>query len=550
MPTISATKIRRLSATMMVCAVAIIAALYATSIFSDFINWDDPDYIVNNPALRVLDWQFVREAFTTSYMGWWMPLTWISLALDYHFWGLNPVGYHLTNVLLHSANAGLVVLLASRLLGSVTFSEGEGSGKAHAVTVLLAALLWGLHPLRVESVAWVTERKDVLNGLFSLATLISYLDYVRLKSLDGRGAAAYRMLAASVLLLLLSVMSKPVSVVIPAMLLLADWFPLGRFSREGWQRLLLEKIPYGVVVVAVALATVLFAAGNRILVAFDDLTLAKRFVLAGHSLFEYVSMSLYPVDIIHIYLLPWPFPASYAVKAAIVAGFCCLCLWLAPRKPWIPATWLAFVLPLLPVLGFLQNGAQSHAARFTYLAAVIPSIALAFVLHWAYERCTAVRGNRLAGKLLIAAVVLAVSALAVITLRHLAAWKNSETLWTRAIEIRPVGRAYYLRADYYLSVGRYRDAAVDLLKSIELANKAGFPEVFNLHALRGDALLKDGRPAEALEEFNRAISINPYPGYYYHRGLSLEALGRTVEANADFIRAGDATGPIEWRKLK
>ncbi|MFH1027993.1 MAG: hypothetical protein V1791_08325, partial [Pseudomonadota bacterium] len=126
--------------------------VYLPALFCDFINWDDPDYIINNPGIRLLDRQFLKEAFTTSYMGWWMPLTWISFAIDYRFWGLDPFGYHLTNVLLHSVNAGLVVLVADRLLNRMQGVEGKLQvGYLYPATLLLAGLLWALHPLRVES---------------------------------------------------------------------------------------------------------------------------------------------------------------------------------------------------------------------------------------------------------------------------------------------------------------------------------------------------------------------------------------------------------------
>jgi tetratricopeptide (TPR) repeat protein len=134
------------------------------------------------------------------------------------------------------------------------------------------------------------------------------------------------------------------------------------------------------------------------------------------------------------------------------------------------------------------------------------------------------------------------------TERLIGTWKNPETLWTRAIEIQPMGRAYYLRADYYLQAGRYTEAAADLSASITMGIKAGFPELFNLHALRGDALSKAGRFQEAVQEFTEAIALYPYPGYYYHRGKALQALGRQREAETDFLRAGPETGPIEWRK--
>lgn len=519
--------------------------VYLPALFCDFINWDDPHYITNNPAIRLLDWQFIREAFTTSYMGWWMPLTWISFAIDYHFWVLDPFGYHLTNVLLHAANTGLVVLVADGLLGQRQ-RTGAGGSYLYPAILLLAGLLWGLHPLRVESVAWVTERKDVLNGIFSLAAILCYVRYVHEKDSTGYSAPAIRYYVMSLLLLLLSLMSKPISVVMPAMLLVADWYPLRRFRKETVLHVLLEKVPFVIMVVVVSLATIHFAAGNQILVSYSDLPLLKRFVLAGNSLFEYCFMSLYPVDIIHIYLLPWPFPLSYTIKSLVIACFSAFCVWSYRKNPWLSATWIAFVLPLVPVLGFFQNGAQSHAARFMYLPGVAPSICVAALSLELYglvlSRCPRFL------RALTVAIVAVLLIYSVTTLRHLAAWKNPETLWSRAIAIRPVGRAYYLRASYFLIKGRYLEAADDLQKSIELGNKAGFTGMFNLYAARGDALNKAEKYEEAVQEFTKAIQLNPYPEYFYHRGLAFKGLGRIKDAESDFFRAGDRRGEIEWQK--
>jgi tetratricopeptide (TPR) repeat protein len=523
--------------------------LYLPALFCDFVNWDDPLYIIENPAIRLLDWKFVAEALTTSYMGWWMPLTWISLAVDYHFWGLNPFGYHLTNVLLHAVNTGLVVLVADRLLQG-SEAQVSGPGKYYYLTILLlAGMFWGLHPLRVESVAWVTERKDVLNGIFSLTAILFYLRYAQMRDEGGYTGKALRSYIFSLLFLMLSLMSKPVSVVIPAMLLVADWYPLNRIQKGRVLQILLEKVPFLILVLLITFATIQLASGNQILVSYDDLSFFKRCLLAGNALFEYCRLSLYPIGIIHFYLLLWPFPASYAVKTLAILIFSCFCFWNFKKNPWVPAVWLSFVLPLVPVLGFFQNGAQSHAARFTYLPAVMPAICAAVLVGEAYRK--GLKTNTRHARILLIGVIVAVLLFNVfMTERLVGSWRNTETLWTRAITIQPVGRAYYLRADYYLQTGKYDDAAADLQISIEMGKKAGFPQLFNLHALRGDALNKAGRYQEAFREFSEAIILYPYSNYYYHRGQALNALGNKQDAEADLLRAGDATGPITWQDAK
>ncbi len=181
-------------------------------------------------------------------------------------------------------------------------------------------------------------------------------------------------------------MAKPVSVVLPAMLLVADWYPLGRLQRGRILPVLAEKNTFLVLCASLSIATVYFASGATILVSFQDFPLVKRVVLAGNSIFEYVSLSIYPVGITHLYLLPRLFPVSYYLAMAVTITISCYCVYDCRKRPWLLATWAAFILPLLPVLGFLQNGAQAHAARFTYLPAVAPSIAVAAIIAALYRK--------------------------------------------------------------------------------------------------------------------------------------------------------------------
>lgn len=539
-------------------AVIISLLVFVRAVFCDFINWDDPFYVLENPAIKQLDWSFFQEAFTTTYMGWWMPLTWISLAIDYYFWGVNPVGYHLTNVVLHAVSTALVVMIADQLLRSLNgFYPGKqdeydeatrttgwkSSSHWHAYVLLLSGLVWALHPLRVESVVWVTERKDVLNGVFSLGTIYCYLRFFHQKCAGGDKASAKFYYMFSLGSLLLSLMAKPVSVVIPVMLLVTDWYPLKRFKQEKWRVILLEKVPFLVLVTVVSLMTLMLASGNQLLVSYQDLSLGNRFLLAGNALFEYGKLSLYPVDIINIYLLPWPLPLSYTIKTVCICCVSLYCIWNLKRRPWLPAAWLSFVLPLVPVLGFFQNGAQSHAARFTYLPAVLPSICGAALIG---VMCQRLRHWQRA--VLVVTSLLLPLLYAVQTYQLIGAWKNPETLWSRVIAIQPIGRAYYLRADYFAQKGRYDEAADDLLTSITMGQKAGYNQMFNLHARRGDVLNKGRRYTEAVQEFTKAIYYYPHPTYYYHRGLALQALGRVKDAEGDFGKAGANTGVIEWQK--
>lgn len=525
---------------MVTVAVAVCLLVYLRTLTCGFVNLDDPQYVYDNPAIRTFDLQFIIESFTTSYMGWWMPLTWISFAADYLFWGLNPLGFHLTNILLHAANTGLVVLIASRLLGPAA------GGRYSGWLPLFAALLWGLHPLRVESVAWITERKDVLNGLFSLGAILFYLRYVQASADSAQ--KNFRDYGIALLLFFLSLMAKPVSVVLPALFLLLDWYPLRRVQPGRIGRVVLEKLPFFLLSAASAAATLYLAAGETILVSFSDYPLGSRLLAAGYATVEYLRMSLWPTGLAHFYPILPDLPLAYYLHTLLAVGFTGYTIRTRRERPWLLASWLAFILPLLPVLGLLQNGAQSHADRFTYLPAVLPGITVVAIAASLLERFAA-RFPRY-GALLLAVLVSVPVVHALSSFQQIGYWRNSGTLWSRLIEVKPVGRAYYYRGDYYLSTGDFNAAASDFETAARMAKAAGNPEAFNLHAFRGAALQRAGRFSEAVDEFTTAINMFPCANFFYHRGIALRSLGRTAEAEEDFKRAGADNGPVEWRSLQ
>jgi hypothetical protein len=505
--------------------------LYLRALAGGFVNFDDQEYILDNVAIRSMGSGLITWALTHHYAGFWMPLTWISFAIDYRFWGLNPWGYHLTNILLHAGNAGLVVLLADRLCRE-RFSRSEASAPgrfSYPMLLFLAGLLFGINPLRVESVAWVTERKDVLNGVFSLGSIILYLRYAQ-KKVAGEGGAAADYVA-SLVLFALSLMAKSVSVVLPLMLLVADWYPLGRWRKGTVLPLLVEKIPYFVLSAAMAVSTVLIAA--RVNSLSTDLSVAQRFIISGNAIFEYGRLLLYPAGIIPLFAIPDPIPAGYYLKAVLVAGVCILMFALRKRS-WLPAVWLGFAIPLLPVLAFTQNGIQAFAARYTYLPSVVPSIAAATMFMMVYGKIAASPRPYLrfpAAGLLAALLVFYF----VETERQIGFWRDSGALWTRQISRQPIERAYFLRGMFHLENGNYRAAVDDFSASLPMAAGERLPSIY---ARRGEASIKGGRYEEAVRDLCRAIELAPVPSYYYQRALAFRGLGRQREAADDFMRAG------------
>jgi hypothetical protein len=428
-------------------------------------------------------------------------------------------------------------------LGGFQESSTSGSKWLHLTTIFLAGLLWGIHPINVESVAWVVERKNVLNGIFTLNCVLFYLGYLLKKNIRLERGGYYGDYIFSVLFLLLALMTKPVSVVIPVILMVLDWYPLGRLGKFGFKQIFTEKIPYFLLSALIAILTVLLASGQSILVPLDTYPLFNRCISSGAALFDYCLLMLYPIEIVAMYLIPNPLPVSFYVKTAVVAFFSLLCFCLYSRKPWLTATWLCFLLPILPTLHFFINGAHSICSHFAYLPSIAPSFAAAAIITQAYKKSISAQYRW--SRMLITVVVASLFLFYVsITEKLLGSWKNPETLWTRVINLRPVGRAYYYRADYYMTVGKYLEASEDLLISIRMANSAGYPDVFNLHALRADALNKIGQYKEAVDEFTAAIRDYPHPTYFYHRGRAFESLGLMEDAASDFRSAGEETGPI------
>jgi protein O-mannosyl-transferase len=521
-------------------AALICLLVYLRALSCGFVNVDDPDYVLSNPMIRHLDGELLSGAFTGSYLGWWMPLTWISFALDYRFWGVNPLGYHLTNIVLHAINTGLVVLIADRLcrgrFGGGAFPESRWQ---YPGLLILAGLLFGIHPLRVESVAWVTERKDVLNGLFSLGAVLLYLDFVRKKEQGGAGALGRYLL--SLALFSLSLMAKSVSVVIPAMLLVADWYPLERLKPGRFVPVLLGKLPFFLLSGAMSVVTIRLTAGHAQLVPYDVFPFQQRLVVSGNAVFEYCRLLLFPVGIRPFYEIPPVLPASFAVKgvAVLVVTGGALAVW--RRRPWLAATWLLFLLPLLPVLAFFQNGEQAMAARFTYLPSVAPSIAAA-ALAGAAWRHRAHNARFIAAALAVTFLLFCGGT----TLKLIGVWQDTGTLWSRVIELHPLGRAYSDRAFHYRTVGDHSAAIDDFSQAIRIAVDAAMPEIYNLYAFRGLTYAEAGQYDKAVADFSAAIALYPHPTYYYQRGLALREMGRAREAEADIARAGSGAGPIDW----
>lgn len=545
---------RAVIATVAAAAALICFVVHLKALTCGFINWDDTEYLLNNQVFRSFDMEMVVRAFTTIPINYWIPLTWISYAVDYRFWGMNPTGYHLTNIIIHSVNAALLVVITDRLFtwrpeflcGVLPDTPADsGRGLRYGALLLFVALLWGIHPARVESVAWATERKDVLNGFFLLGSLYFYLQYSMLKMQGSDMNVLLRPYLLSLLFFTGSVMSKPLGVVFPPLLFLLDWFPLGRIRRGEVVRILLEKIPYLLLAGGVAAVTIIMGEGQGAYIPLSEFPLSARVVVIGNALFEYVRLLLYPAGIITYYHLPQVIPQSYIYKAAIAFVLLAVSFFFGRGKPWLIATLLAFLIPLLPVLQLFPNGLQpALCTRYTYLPTLLPTIMIVLLIGKGFGRLSA--GFPRSAPLLAGGVVILLFYYGMVTQRLIGDWKNSGTFWTRVIETQPFERAYFYRGLYYADEGRFPEAVQDYSSTLDLLAAEHSPEIYNLYAFRGEAFAKAGRYPEALRDFDAAIAMFPHRLYFYHRGEVLQALGRLSEAAEDRARAGRARGQMHW----
>src|SRR6059058_3365520 len=400
---------------------------------NQFVNWDDDDNLVENPQYRGLGWTHLRWMWTTSHIGHYAPLTWMTFGLDYLLWGMNPVGYHLSNLLLHAANAAVFYLVARRILGLALPVPAQRGNVGLAASAAFAALLFAIHPLRVESVAWATERRDVLSGLFYLLTLLVYL---RAGEQGERGRSGYW---ASVGLFVCALLSKSMAVSLPVVLLILDVYPLRRLGGSlGWssastRRVYVEKIPFVLLAAAASAITLMAQLSNSAIVSVAHLSALDRLAVSAYGLSFYLWKTVVPLDLSPLYMLPQtvnpaatPFIVSYGGVLAVTA----IALALRRRCPGLPAAWLAYVVVLLPVLGIAQNGPQIAADRYTYLAAPGWAILVGAGLLscWRLSTSSTTGAPTTWGVAGIATGI--VIALEVLTWNQVQIWHDSGRLWT------------------------------------------------------------------------------------------------------------------------
>jgi hypothetical protein len=495
----------------------LVAVVFWRVIAFDFINFDDPDYVTDNSPVRAgLTLAGVKWALTTGHAGNWHPVTWVSHMLDVEVFGLWAGGHHLTNVVLHFINS---VLLYTFFL----YATG-----AKWRSAFLAAV-FAIHPTRVESVAWVSERKDLLSGLFFLLTLLAYAAYARRHPMqktgeprDMRGPAttskhgvgAYPRQAAKLPpkstsdsgtryaywlalgFLALGLMCKPMLVTVPFVLLLLDIWPLSRFAGLPVKALILEKAPFFLLSLVSCWVTVMAQSGGGAIESLSNLTLWQRISNSLVAYARYLSTFFWPTDLAVFY----PHPGDWAPIIVLAAGAALAAVSIAVvsrrKQPYAFVGWFLFVGMLVPVIGLVQVGSQSMADRYTYL----PFIGLLVVVAWAGDQ--ALPGSTYLRMVLCGFVV---GVCAVLTSMQLSHWRNSETLFARALAVtrnNPVAHFGYARA--LISQGRLEEGRHHLESALRLA-----PRMAKAKGELALILTSEGKLRDALNQYEQALAIRP-----------------------------------------
>jgi len=482
----------------------LVVSIYIKALGYDFITFDTLVYVTENARVQggiTLD--NLKWSFVTSFFSNWHPLTWISYMLDMELWGLNPVGFHATNIFLHACNSLLLFLTLKRMT-SATFRSW------------FVACLFALHPMHVESVAWIAERKDVLSTFFFLLTVISYLSYIQRQTLSR-----YSLVLIS---FVMALMSKGMVVTLPAVLLLLDFWPLCRFDFENSttrkrefvfnfeaatkHSILFEKIPLFLLSVFGAWMTIIAQQSN--LTPIEDISLTERVSTAFVAYTAYLEKTILPINLSPLYPYSGP-PSIYATTSAMLIFFSLTFTAILKRYhfPWFFVGWFWFSGCLIPVIGIVHVGHHFIADRYTY----IPHIGLFIMFSWGFHYVI----NRLLRKQHLFPVFcfFIITIFGIITFKQLNYWKNDKTLWSRALKVTK---------NNYFAENNFGNALflenMQLAKSYFIRSIAINDKYADAHSNLGLVLFQEGNLEEAIVHFKKAISLEPY-SYLSHFRLAL-----------------------------
>ncbi len=533
--------------------VAATAVVYVQTLWFDFISLDDYHYVTQNLLVQSgLGADSVARTFTSSYMSNWHPLTWMSLMLDYEIFGLNPGGYHLTNTLFHMANSVLLFIVFNRMTRALWPSA-------------FIAAVFALHPLHVESVAWIAERKDVLSTFFWILTMWAYAVYAEKPSV--------KRYAPVMVLLWLGLMSKAMLVTLPCVLLLMDLWPLGRIKnldsikRPGGLKILrnlvIEKIPLFVLIIISSYVTFIAQQKGGATTSLDLLPVWARLSNAFTAYMLYIWKTLYPTGLAIFY----PYSEDTLIIWRAVAGVLIVLItsiavvWQLRRRPYLSVGWFWFVGTLVPVIGIVQVGLQSMADRYMY----VPMIGLTIMVAWgAREFFHACNINHRTAAAVAGMIVAALIAMSFVQTSY---WRSNIALYSHAITVtqdnyfiyKSLGDAFADEGDNKKAIenymeairitpyfaGSYRGLGMLLMEEGKLDEASHYiskaanmtPGHTDAHLSMAVLLSEQGRYKEAEEKFKLTVDLNPYvPDLYVELGITLAEQGKYEEAIAQYKR--------------
>lgn len=503
---------------------ALVIFIYGQTVGFGFINFDDNQYVYENPfVFSGLSWTTIKWAFTEFHSANWHPLTWLSHQLDATLFGLNAGAHHATNVIFHLINS---------ILAFIVFQNYTKSFWKSAIV----AALFAVHPMHVESVAWISERKDVLSTMFWLLTIWTYFGYVE----KGKNRNCYLL---TLLFFILGLMSKPMLVTLPFVLLLLDFWSLERLKNlKDLKPLIIEKIPFFALSIVSSYITILAQKSSGAIQNLEVLPFQTRILNAVSAYAKYIISLFYPVNLSVWY----PYDENFSVleiAGSIILLFVitALCFWQIKKRKYLIVGWLWFLGTLVPVIGIVQVGAQPMADRYTY----IPYFGLFIMLVWGLaDLFTYLKINR---KTVLIFSVIVLLILSFLSFRQTALWKNDETLYAHSLSVTKDN--YLIQQNYchfLMLKDRLNEAENYCRQSIEV--KPRYAEAINT---LGIIQFKRGQYAEAAESFGKTLEIAPgYKEIYFNYSNALSLSGKPVEAEEQLAKAIVFTppnaNPVVW----
>jgi len=475
-----------------------------------FVTFDDPVYVTDNQQIQSgLTLNSLRWAFSTTYAEFWHPLTWVSLMLDYQLYGFNAGGYHVTNLLLHILSTLLLFWLLNRMTGAFWKSA-------------FVAVLFAIHPLHVETVVWITKRKDVLSAFFWMLTLCFYVYYAEKPVIKRYLPVLFFLVCA--------LMSKPMAVTLPVIMMLLDYWPLKRFDQKqkndlSWQ--FREKAPFFILSFIFIMITIFAQYNKHIKIA--QYPLDSRLKNAAVSFMTYLEKTFWPVDLAAFYPFADQLPAGQILASVMLfLMISLLVIMVRKRFPFILVGWLWYVITIIPVLDIFRSALRSMSDNYMYL----PSVGIFIMLAWGVP--SFFPREETGKKIFLPAGLLFLAILTILSWRQCGYWHNSLDLWNHALKVTKNNwLAFNQRGLYYSETGRHQQALENYNEAIRIK-----PDYAYAYNNRGNTHLQLVQYQKAIQDFNKAIEVYPfYLEAFNNRGNAYASLGQYQQALKDYDQA-------------